>query len=80
MNGQMNLTLRYIYIENKVIPGWQEVLAAMVTGDKWEVYIPPNMGYSASGAPGVIPPYSVLIFEIELLAVSKDKVVEGSEL
>jgi FKBP-type peptidyl-prolyl cis-trans isomerase len=61
----------------KVIPGWTEILQMMPVGSKWEVYIPYNLGYGKSGVPGqemgtfVIPPASVLIFEIELLGIVK---------
>jgi len=60
-----------------VIPGWTEILQMMPVGSKWEVYIPYNLGYGESGVPGqemgtfVIPPASVLIFEIELLGIVK---------
>jgi len=60
-----------------VIPGWTEILQMMPVGSKWEVYIPYNLGYGESGVPGqemgtfVIPPASVLIFEIELLGIAK---------
>jgi FKBP-type peptidyl-prolyl cis-trans isomerase len=61
----------------KVIPGWTEILQIMPVGSKWEVYIPYNLGYGESGVAGqemgtfVIPPASVLIFEIELLGIAK---------
>ena len=60
-----------------VIPGWTEILQIMPVGSKWEVYVPYNLGYGESGVPGqemgtfVIPPASVLIFEIELLGIVK---------
>ena len=60
-----------------VIPGWTEILQMMPVGAKWEVYIPYNLAYGESGVQGeevgtfVIPPASVLIFEIELLGIVK---------
>ena len=60
-----------------MIPGWTEILQMMPVGSKWEVYIPYNLGYGESGVPGqemgtfVIPPASVLIFEIELLGIAE---------
>ena len=54
---------------NQVIAGWQEALQQMVPGDKWEVYIPSNLGYGAAGSPPQIGPYASLIFEVELIEI-----------
>lgn len=54
---------------NQVIAGWTEALQLMSEGSKWELYIPYNLGYGEHGAPGAIPPYSALIFTVELLEV-----------
>ncbi len=54
---------------NGVIKGWQEALPMMKTGSKWMLYIPYDLGYGARGAGASIPPYSTLIFEIELLSI-----------
>ncbi|EGJ70675.1 peptidylprolyl isomerase FKBP-type [Bacteroides coprosuis DSM 18011] len=54
---------------NQVIPGWVEALQLMEEGDKWRLYIPSELGYGAHGAGEVIPPYSSLIFEVELIEV-----------
>ncbi|NLE29099.1 MAG: FKBP-type peptidyl-prolyl cis-trans isomerase [Phycisphaerae bacterium] len=53
---------------DQVIPGWTEALTMMKEGDKWELYIPPSLGYGEMGR-GPIPPNSLLIFEVELLDV-----------
>ena len=53
----------------QVIKGWTEALQLMKVGDKWKIYIPENMGYGSRGAGRDIPPYSTLIFEIELLEI-----------
>lgn len=53
-----------------VIPGWVEALSMMKPGDRWMLYIPPELGYGPEGTPdGVIPPNSTLQFEVELLSV-----------
>ena len=54
---------------NQVISGWTEALQLMVPGDKWEVYIPSNLGYGAAGSPPQIGPYAGLVFEVELIEV-----------
>ena len=54
---------------NGVIKGWTEVLQLMKEGDKWKVYLPPELGYGAQGAPPNIPPNQILIFDVELLKV-----------
>jgi FKBP-type peptidyl-prolyl cis-trans isomerase FkpA len=51
-----------------VIPGWIEALQLMPQGSKWEVYIPADLAYGATGNQA-IPPASTLIFEVELLEV-----------
>lgn len=53
---------------NGVIPGWVEALQLMPQGSKWEVYIPADLAYGATGNQK-IPPASTLIFEVELLEV-----------
>ena len=53
----------------QVIQGWDIALLRMRVGDKIKLTIPPELGYGASGAAGVIPPNATLIFEMELLEV-----------
>ena len=54
---------------NGVIRGWTEALQLMTVGDKWELIIPPDLGYGKKGAGKIIPPDSTLIFEVELLEI-----------
>jgi FKBP-type peptidyl-prolyl cis-trans isomerase FklB len=54
-----------------VIRGWTEALQLMKEGSKWELYVPPDLGYGQAGAGGVIPPNATLIFEVELVSVDK---------
>lgn len=53
----------------ELIPGWIIALQQMHVGDKWEIYIPAEMGYGKFSQPG-IPGGSTLIFEIELIGIS----------
>lgn len=55
--------------EGRVIPGWEQGLEGMRTGEVRELIIPPGLAYGARGAGGVIPPDATLRFEVELLDV-----------
>lgn len=55
----------------QVIQGWVEALQLMTVGSKWKLYIPFNLAYGENGAGQMIAPYSALIFDVELLEISK---------
>ena len=56
------------YQSGGVITGWKTALQYMVKGDKWEIWIPYQLGYGKEGN-GSIPGYSTLVFEIEVVEV-----------
>ena len=59
-----------------VIKGWTEALQMMQVGSKWEIFVPPHLGYGRAGSGAKIPPYKVLVFEVELLSVEQAKATE----
>ena len=53
----------------QVVRGWKEALAMMPVGSKWELYLPQELAYGSTGQQPSIPPFSTLIFEVELLGI-----------
>ena len=59
------------FVLNEVIKGWTEGVQLMSPGAKYRFFIPYQLGYGEEGRPPRIPPYSVLIFDVELLEIEK---------
>jgi len=62
----------------QVIPGWTEALQLMKVGSKYKVAIPAELAYGEAGAPPVIEPNSVLVFEIDLLGIEEEPTPEAA--
>jgi FKBP-type peptidyl-prolyl cis-trans isomerase FklB len=63
-----------------VIAGWTEALQLMKPGDKWQLFVPPELGYGARGTPdGKIGPNQTLVFEVELISIADPKDAEKAE-
>jgi len=62
------------FAPNQVIKGWTEAMQLMVEGDKWEMYIPSELGYGDRGSPPKIGGGDVLVFQMEIINIKGDKV------
>jgi len=62
-----------VFSVNQVIPGWTEALQLMKVGSKYRIFLPPDLAYGDRGAPPVIAPGSMLIFDVELVDIVKKK-------
>ncbi len=52
-----------------MIPGWRQALPLMPAGSKWKLFVPPTLAYGERGKGGMIGPNTVLIFDLELIAI-----------
>jgi FKBP-type peptidyl-prolyl cis-trans isomerase len=62
----------------RVMRGWKEALQLMPVGSKWQIFVPPDLAYGASGAGNVIEPNSTLIFDLELVSI-KSRIINAQE-
>merc|ERR1712232_65559 len=62
------------FAPNQVIKGWTEAMQLMSEGDKWEMYIPSDLGYGDGGSGEKIKGGDVLIFRMEIIAIEGGKV------
>merc|ERR1711871_965465 len=62
------------FAPNQVIKGWTEAMQMMVEGDKWEMYIPSDLGYGDRGSPPKIKGGDTLVFVMEIIKIKGDKV------
>ena len=58
-----------VFQVNQIIAGWQEALPLMEVGSTYELYVPPDLAYGDRGAPPVIEPGSMLVFQVELVEI-----------
>ena len=70
-SADRNMPFEFRLGTGKVIPGWDEGVDGMKVGGKRELIVPPDLGYGARGAAGIIPANATLDFEVELLKVTK---------
>ncbi len=62
---------------NTVFKGWQEAFQSMKPGAKWQLFVPPELGYGANSPPQV-PPGALLVYELELLSVDSTPPVDAN--
>ena len=74
-----NQPMPFKYLVNRMIPGFEEGISMLGSGGKATLIIPYYQAYGAQGRPGVIPPYSDLVFEIEIVSLEKAGSHEGHD-
>jgi FKBP-type peptidyl-prolyl cis-trans isomerase FklB len=68
------------FAPNQVIKGWTEAMQLMVEGDKWEVYLPSELGYGDRGRPPIIGGGDCLVFTMEIIKINGGKIYfEGAK-
>ena len=60
-------------VPNTFIPGLSEILQIMPIGSTWRVFIPSALAYAETGVSGLVPPYSAVIFEVELINAARSR-------
>ena len=68
-----------VFQVGQVISGWQEALQLMNVGSTYELYLPPDLAYGDRGAPPVIEPGSMLIFQVELVEIPEQPAAQPEE-
>jgi FKBP-type peptidyl-prolyl cis-trans isomerase len=58
---------------SNLIPGLRETLQIMPEGSVWRIYVPASQGYAEKGVQGIIPPFSAIVFDVELMHVKANK-------
>ncbi len=74
-----NATMDFVYMQQRMIPGFEEGLAMLAKGGFIKIFIPYNQAYGAQGRPGGIPPYSDLMFDLELVNIQAGDSHEGHD-
>ena len=67
------------YRLNDVIKGWREALRQMPVGSKWQLFVPPELGYGVQGLPPHVGPGATLIYELELAGIRPGKTGKAAD-
>eukprot|EP00931_Biecheleriopsis_adriatica_P016402 TRINITY_DN12099_c0_g3_i2.p1 TRINITY_DN12099_c0_g3~~TRINITY_DN12099_c0_g3_i2.p1 ORF type:complete len:208 (+),score=49.54 TRINITY_DN12099_c0_g3_i2:73-696(+) len=73
------LIMPAVFAPEDVILAWAEAMQLMVVGDRWELFVPPELGYGDKGSPPKIPGGAVLIFELEIAKITGGRVEKKEE-